>query len=122
MKNNNDTKLIMVVEDEHPISDVMAEALTDEGYKVIQAFSVEEGLKQLETMTCDLISLDLNLADRLDGNDFLERLPQYNSDVPVIVVSATPNKLAKAHKQVKAVLPKPFDLNNFLDLVAREIG
>jgi hypothetical protein len=43
------------------------------------------------------------------------------SAIPVVVVSAYTNELART-PQVKAVVPKPFDLGHLLDLTAQIIG
>lgn len=112
-------KSVLIIEDEPSISTMMAEMLIDEGYGVSCAFNGLQALSLLNSTPFDLITLDLGLPE-LDGNGFLARLSQCNSRVPVVVVSATPRKLVP-HPQVKAVIPKPFDIIHLLHTVSQYI-
>jgi CheY-like chemotaxis protein len=52
----------------------------------------------------------------MDGWTFLRHCP----DIPVVLMSATYNlKNAAPREPVKGILPKPFDLDDLIDLVAK---
>ena len=54
-------KTILIIEDDAHISDMVSDALTAEGFRVLQAWSGTEALLLLEKETPDLILLDLSL-------------------------------------------------------------
>lgn len=111
------TKVVLLLEDEPPINEMLSQFLTEEGYKVLSALSASEALALLQAVTCNLILLDFNLPG-LDGNGFLSVLPQEAKDIPVVGMSATPH-LFKKDKQLKTVVPKPFDLFTIAEVVAK---
>ncbi len=66
-------KQILVVDDERPLAEVMAQTLQDDGYQVSMAFdSYEAGLK-MATLKQDLLVLDLILPG-LDGFSICQRV------------------------------------------------
>ncbi|HEX6517417.1 MAG TPA: response regulator transcription factor [Nocardioidaceae bacterium] len=77
---------VMLVEDDLRIRRVLAIALRDEGYRVVQADGGEPALAALAESPVDVVVLDLMLPD-IDGFEVCRRLRR-TSDVPVIVVSA----------------------------------
>ncbi|TYP70717.1 response regulator transcription factor [Paenibacillus methanolicus] len=76
---------ILVVEDDVMMSDMLSMYLSGEGYEVHQAFDGATGVKLLESVTPDLVLLDLMLPDG-DGTDLCKRIRQFSS-VPIMVVS-----------------------------------
>ncbi len=76
----------MLVEDDVRIRRVLAIALRDEGYRIVQADTGEAALEQHADTPADVVVLDLMLPD-IDGFEVCRRLRR-TSDVPVIVVSA----------------------------------
>lgn len=108
-------KSILVIEDDPDICELLTIFLSLEGYKAIGLSSALAALKQLNDQPVSLITLDLNLPE-LDGNEFLVRLDKAGSTIPVLVVSANPDKL-KPSPLVKRVLRKPFDLEQLLRTV-----
>ena len=109
------TKTVLVVEDEKPINELLFDYLNEEGYKVLQAFDVLEALKILEGINCDLITLDYNLP-AINGNQFLGLLPETAQNIPIIAITADPDKIQR-HPQVKAVIAKPFDLEKLTTII-----
>jgi DNA-binding response OmpR family regulator len=103
---------IAIVEDDEYIGDLLAEALTEEGYAVIRAYSGTEALMLLEHRHPDLILMDLMLPG-LSG----EALLPCCKGIPVIVVSAK----ADVDDKVKLLLDgaadyvtKPFQIRELL--------
>lgn len=69
----NAPKIVLVVEDEHPILLVLRDRLKDEGYHVLEATNGEEGLSIALKEHPDLIVLDL-LMPIMDGITLLQKL------------------------------------------------
>ena len=113
---------VLVVEDDPSVRGLIAAALQDEGYHVLEARNghdairvVNEHPKRAE-WPC-LVLLDLMLPDT-DGIHVLEQLAAPHGRVPVIAMSASRGHLAAAQRVgADAVLPKPFDLDRLVDLV-----
>ena len=78
---------ILVVEDDPPIRQGIADALAFAGYEALTASDGEEGKRLALTAACDLILLDLVLP-RCSGFDILEALKAKRPGQPVIILSA----------------------------------
>ena len=83
----SDKRTILLIEDEHAISNFICRALTANDYKTIPAFSGKEGLSLFFSHSPDLVLLDLGLPD-MDGQDVLAQLRDLPREVPVIIISA----------------------------------
>ena len=83
----NDKRTILLIEDEHAISNFICRALAANDYKAIPAFSGKEGLSLFFSHSPDLVLLDLGLPD-MDGQDVLAQLRDLPREVPVIIISA----------------------------------
>ncbi len=83
-------KKILIVDDEENIRLLYKEELTDEGYLIETAGSVEDALKKIEEFTPDLIVLDIKMPE-VDGLEGLKRFKELFKDIPVILCSAYEN-------------------------------
>jgi two-component system KDP operon response regulator KdpE len=81
-----DGQLVLVVDDEAPITRALSAALTARGYRAQVATNGQQALEAAAVDDPAGVILDLGLPD-LDGIDVLRRLRQW-SDVPVIVLTA----------------------------------
>ena len=110
---------ILVVEDDRDTRDVLAELLEAEGYEVRSAANGDEGLLILQDWQPRVVILDLVLKET-DGWAFRarQRRLQAGADIPVIVLSAALNPQVEELVPI-AVLKKPFELRELLDVVAR---
>ena len=106
-------KLILVVEDEDPIRDLLVHLIdSKDNYKATGASNGSVALDYIKTFTFNLITLDMTMP-KMDGNEFLAELSKVAPLIPVIVISAS-LKMLKPHKQVKASIEKPFDIEQLL--------
>ena len=64
---------ILIIEDEQPIRRFLRASLKNEGYRISEAATANEGLQTAAAQPPDLIILDLGLPD-LDGQDVLQQL------------------------------------------------
>jgi CheY-like chemotaxis protein len=110
---------ILIVEDDAATADLISEALSDSGYKLVRATEGGEALRLIEQLRPSAITLDLALPG-LDGRSFLLglRSNEATKRTPVIVVSANAESLnAFERRAVTRVLPKPFDVEELRQAV-----
>ncbi len=79
---------ILIVEDDKFLRELMSRKLREEGYEVEEAIDGEEGLKQAQEGSPDIILLDLILPG-MDGFEVLENIKEDPklSEVPLIILS-----------------------------------
>ena len=107
---------ILVVDDEAPVREVLAEYFTTEGYTVESAGSGLEALTLVRGGRADLVLLDVRMPG-LDGVQVLRQIRELNDNVPVIMVTANEDVgLAKETLKLGAFdyVAKPFDFD-YLD-------
>src|SRR5437879_8721825 len=77
---------LLLVEDEAPLREAIAEQLTDRGYRVEHTGSGEEALERLADFAFDIILTDLRLPG-IDGSAVVEAAVQRYPDIIAIVVT-----------------------------------
>lgn len=86
-------KVILVVEDEKPLLNAIVERLSQSGFSVVSATSVDEAVQQLHKVgKVEAVWLDHYLFGQATGLDFLSFIKEGGSiykDVPVFLVSNT---------------------------------
>lgn len=107
---------ILIIDDEKAIRKTLSEILSYEGYKIEEASDGEEGLRKFRDKTFDVVLCDIKMP-RLDGIEFLDKVREYNPDVPVIMISGH-GTIETAVEAVKKgaydYIAKPPDLNRLL--------
>ena len=106
---SNPTPTALVLEDEREICQFVRLSLESEGWLVVEAGTVRQGLIEAGTRRPDLVIADLGLPDG-DGVDFVRALRTWSS-VPVIVLSARideRDKVAALDAGADDYLTKPF--------------
>ena len=124
-----DGPIILVADDEDGITNLIADALTDEGYLVDTVADGKAALRATEQHLPMLIVLD-DMMPGMRGIEIVAHLRQNgDTSTPVIMISAaTPAETCLRHGAT-AFLAKPFSLDALLDQVerlapvrAREVG
>lgn len=107
---------ILVVEDEHSISNFICSALQVNGYATVIAPDGEQARSLFLSRCPDGVLLDLGLPD-MDGMGLIEEFKAWSESTPVIVVSAREREAEK----VKALdagaddyITKPFGISELL--------
>ena len=113
---------VLVVEDDEGVRGAFVALLASEGYRVMEAADGLEALELLraaETLPC-LILLDL-MMPRMSGWDFcaVQKRDERLLSIPVVVVSADPLAARAMRMGAAAVLQKPADPEQLLELVKR---
>ena len=112
---------ILVVDDEGSLRRLLAEALEADSHAVVHAATGEEALDKFQSVSCDLVLLDMILPD-LNGLQVLRRMKRLSPDVPVLIMTGY-GEVRGAVEAMKAqaadYLCKPFDLDELKLVVTR---
>ncbi|MFN8392377.1 MAG: response regulator [Bdellovibrionota bacterium] len=106
---------VVVIDDEEPIRRFLRAALVSSSFKVIEAGSGEEGIRQIATSQPDVVLLDLGLPD-IDGMEVIRRVREW-SKIPVIILSARgreDDKVAALELGADDYLTKPFGIRELM--------
>ena len=115
-----DRKRVLVIDDDLPLRGMLAAALRQHGFQVLLAGDGAEGQRALKIHRPDVILLDLAMPE-VNGWDFLQRLKETGQleKTRIVVLSAHLRVEPQAILQlgVSAILPKPFNLTELIDLI-----
>jgi CheY-like chemotaxis protein len=117
---------ILIIEDDEAIAEVVRQVLSDEGYSVERARSLQQARTLLTAP--DAVSWDLVLSDAVlasDG-DKLSRLNDLRAltRAPIVILSGWPQTLFAdyAERGFAAVVAKPFDLDDLVAVVRQQLS
>jgi two-component system cell cycle sensor histidine kinase/response regulator CckA len=102
---------VLVVEDEPLLCEMLVEALTEQGFKVRAAGSVDDALRHLARgEPCDVLFTDVNLGDALDGAALSRAARLLRPGLPVIYASGAVGGLGELQAVPGACfVRKPYD-------------
>ncbi len=83
----SEEKTVLIVEDEKNIVDILRFNLERKGYRTLEAYDGEEGLRKARTEKPDLILLDIMLP-KMIGFDVCEALRKDGDNVPILLLTA----------------------------------
>jgi CheY-like chemotaxis protein len=110
---------ILVVDDEPVLRDTVAEVLRDEGYAVLTAADGRLAVAVFASDPPDLVLMDVMMPG-MDGHEaYLAMRAHPNGRTIPIVLSSAETHPAELDPDIAAFLPKPFDLDQLIQLVAR---
>jgi len=107
--------VVIVIEDDPQIRHFLRTTLPNHGYRLYEATTAAEGLREAETRKPDIIILDLGLPD-LDGLDVIRRLRGWTG-VPIVILSARGqehDKIAALDAGADDYVSKPFGIGELL--------
>jgi len=103
---------ILLVEDDVPLAEALAEALIDQRYVVDVVNDGEAAWQQVKALAYDLILLDMMLP-KLDGVGLCQRLRSHGYGIPILMLTArdtTTDKVAGLDAGADDYVVKPIDL------------
>jgi len=113
---------IIIVDDSRILRKILNTTLTDAGHEIVgEAGNGEEVLKLLETVTPDLITLDITMPV-MDGLQALRSIKEQYPGIKVVMVSAAgqKNKVMEALKGgASDFLQKPFEPEDVKRVVSK---
>jgi CheY-like chemotaxis protein len=115
---------ILCVEDDKDTRDMMSALLGLEGYEMVEARNIAEGLNLVTSSTFDLILLDWVFDDGT-GIDLCKRLRDSGTHAPVLFCSGIGNRteIEKAMQAgAQGFLIKPVDVNDLLQNIGRFVN
>lgn len=119
-----DRATIWIVDDDEAIRFVLERALTRAGYEVETFTTVGAVLNALGTRQPDVLITDIRLPDA-DGLSVLDALNREDLEIPVIAItgfSDLDQAVSAFQRGVFDYLPKPFDLDQVLSVVASGVA
>jgi CheY-like chemotaxis protein len=114
-------KTVLVVEDEFGIAELLKDLLTEEGYRVMTAFSGRQALAQLEEQEPDVVILDFMMPG-MNGAGVLKAMAAASTlkHIPVVMMSSLGEAtIAEQCTGYRAFLRKPFSLPQVLETIGR---
>ena len=113
---------VLVVDDDTSILRTVADILGDEGYRVLTAGNGVEALALLAQNVPDVILLDMRMPV-MDGWQLAKTLDDRQRAIPLVVMTAAQDAGQWALEiGAASFLAKPFDLDELLEAVARQLG
>lgn len=127
MTTTQDTKKILIVDDEDNIVTYLEMLLQDHGYETISAVNGEDGLERIRNDKPDLITLDISMPEKSGVRCFkeLKSNPEFAS-IPVVIVTGVTGYAGDPYGYMKfmssqsnlpepdAFFPKPIEKEEFL--------
>ncbi|WP_430910442.1 response regulator [Methylobacterium sp. sgz302541] len=108
---------VLVVEDESFVCELAAEALLDEGYRVLTAADAEEAEAILDRESVDLLFTDIDLARNTNGIALARVARRRLPDLPVVYTSGGRAALSGEDAVSRSVfVPKPYRPSELVDL------
>ena len=119
------TRRVLVVDDNRPLAENLAEILSDEGCVVSMAFTAEAALRAAEEHHFDLVLSDLRMPG-MNGVALVRRLALRDPTSTFLLMTAyTSDQVLTTASQlgvVRAVLAKPLAVEQLLELLPRRSG
>jgi two-component system, OmpR family, KDP operon response regulator KdpE len=115
MMTSNSARVVLIVDDEIQIRRFLRAGFELDGFLVVEAATVSEGIKAATLQSPDLIIVDLGLPDA-EGADLVERVRSW-SEVPIIILSVQsdePEKVRMLELGADDYLVKPFGMAELL--------
>ena len=116
-------KTVLIVEDEKNIVDILRFNLERKGYRTLEAYDGEEGLRMARTEKPDLILLDIMLP-KMIGFDVCEALRKDGDNVPILLLTAREeedDKVRGLETGADDYITKPFSMREVIARVEANI-
>ena len=114
-------RVVLIVDDEEPLLNIMKKMLEMNGHNAITAISGEIALEEIKThpKKIDFMILDLSMPG-MSGQQVFEEVRKINTEIKIIISSGfgkTPETMKFLDMGATAILPKPFGMNDLLELI-----
>ena len=117
------SKKLLIIEDEHNISDIIIFNAEMAGYECDVAYDGEVGLAKARSGEHDLVLLDIMLP-KLDGFEICKTLRKEGNSIPIIMLTAREEEVDKVYGLELGAddyVPKPFGVKELLARIKANI-
>jgi CheY-like chemotaxis protein len=115
---------VLVVEDEVPISNLVADVLSASGFIVHEVTTADAALQYIDSdANIDILFTDVNLPGGMNGAELAERVRKLRPEMPIVYASGryTLSEIAPLVPR-SLFLAKPYDPNEVCALLTRLTG
>jgi two-component system nitrogen regulation response regulator GlnG len=112
---------VLVVDDDQSLRLLCRVNLELDGYRVVEAATLREARETLDSAEVDAVLLDVHVGHD-NGIDLLDELKRDRPELPVVLLTGESGLPADARGRADGVLPKPFDITELAQTVARLLG
>jgi DNA-binding NtrC family response regulator len=103
------TDRILIVEDDFLVRLTLSEALSSDGFDVVEAECAEEALAMLRADdTISLLMTDMQLGGGLTGQQLAAAVRQEHANLPIIYMTGRPDLVSASRDGRERVVPKPY--------------
>ncbi len=124
MSAKGDGPRILVIDDDKPFLDMMAEYLAGQGYDVAVAADGLEGFRRASRERFDLITVDIKMPE-LGGVEALRSMQMVKHPARMVVISGyLSDEICDDCREAgaAAVLGKPLELRHLAEVISRLLG
>jgi signal transduction histidine kinase/ActR/RegA family two-component response regulator len=114
---------ILVVDDEEPVLEVLADMFRNRGQEVRTAIGGEAGIAELQHFRPEVVFSDLGMPD-VNGWDVARRVKSQAPETPVVLVTGWGSQLEEGSAQARGVdliMAKPFSMDD-VDAALRHVA
>lgn len=114
---------VLIIEDDRNIATGLQKAMRANGYEVAVQARGDDGLAQALAESYDVVITDLKLPG-IEGLDLVRQLHQAKPKLPIILITAhgtTETAIEATKWGAFDYVPKPFEVEELLDLIAKAI-
>jgi CheY-like chemotaxis protein len=115
---------VLLVEDEVMISNLVADYLSEYGFRVHEVATADEALRYISSgANIDVLFTDVNLPGGMDGAELAERARELRPEMPIVYASGR-----YKHSEISPLVPrslfvaKPYDPDDICALLTRLTG
>src|ERR1700752_3786818 len=119
-----DMKTILIVDDDHELSDGLRAVLGKQGHRVVQARDGQQGKQMVYQHHPDLVILDM-MMPRMGGYPVLEHFRGKPEAPAIIMITANEGSRHKAYAESLGVIDyirKPFAMERLLEAVDKGLN
>ena len=125
MSTDNQTKKVLVVDDEPDTLELVKLVLESGGFEAVLANNGKEALDQIAALRPDLVLLDIMMPD-MDGWDVFRKIKEKDPGIPIAILTAKAqniDKLLGLHVlKADDYITKPFGKNELIGKVKKLTG
>lgn len=115
---------VLILDDDPSLRSMLEQALLKDGFVTRSFGEAKEALRSIDDAEPIAILLDIHLPD-MDGVEFLHHLRRLHPDVPVVVITGSPDQEIFRRTlpyQIADFLVKPFGIEKIQESIRKSLG